>query len=154
PISPPAQGQRDEHRASREAIGKIAPFILRALRRRGVPSRDRPELAQEILLAALEAWPRYDADLATPEKWLRGIIHNQVQRWRARRARDPLSENADEELCDEAGNSEELLMSEERRKLVHQLYQEIPVAYRDAMIAHEVEGMTLAEIAEVHGIPV
>jgi RNA polymerase sigma factor (sigma-70 family) len=154
PLSPPAQQRSDERRASREAIGKISRFIWLALRRRGVPSGDRPELVQEVLLAALEAWPRYDVEIATPQKWLRGIIRHQVQHWRARCAKDPLPEEAEEELRDETQSAEEVLMSEERRNLAHRLYQEIPPDYRDAMIEHELEELTLEEIAEAHGIPV
>lgn len=156
PVSPPAQRRLDEHRASREAVGKVARFIWLALRRHGVPSRDRSDLVQEILLAALEAWPQYDAEIAAPEKWLNGIIRHHVQRRRARSAKDPFpeKEKADQDLHEESRSAEELLMSEERRTLVHQLYQEIPFDYRDAMIAHELDGMTLEEIAVSRRIPV
>jgi RNA polymerase sigma factor (sigma-70 family) len=156
PSSPPVQRRLDEHRASRETIGKITRFIWFALRRHGVPACDRPDLVQEILLAALEAWPRYDAGIAAPEKWLNGIIRHHVLRRRASYAKDrlPEKEKVDQDLCEETQSAEELLMSEERRKLVHQLYQEIPFDYRDAMIAHELDGLTLEEIAVSRRIPV
>jgi RNA polymerase sigma factor (sigma-70 family) len=154
PISPQAQRRIDECHASREAVGKLSRFIWHALRRRGVPYRDRPDLVQEILLGALIAWPRYDDAIATPEKWLNGIIRHHVLRQRARYAKAPWPEKGDEEPREEAQNAEEVLMSEERRELAHQLYQEIPFKYLDAMIAHELEGLKLEEIAASNKISV
>src|SRR3954464_5604102 len=84
PPPPPNTRRLDEHRASREAIDTVVQFIWSALGRRGVPDRDRYDLLQDILVAALEAWPRYDADIATPQKWLNGIILHHIQRWQAR----------------------------------------------------------------------
>src|SRR5262249_3554621 len=117
PVSPPAEARLDEHRASREAVRRVVDFVWLALSRRGVPYRDRYDVLQEILVAALEAWPRYDAELATPDKWLNGIILHHVLRWRARCEREPLADKSDHELRDGAETAEELLMSEERRRL-------------------------------------
>jgi RNA polymerase sigma factor (sigma-70 family) len=150
----PTQRQLDEQRASREAVTKVSEYIWLAVGRHGVPCSDRNDLVHDILLAALEGWPSYDAEIASPQKWLNGIIVHHVKRWRARRAKHPLPKKADQELLDGARSAEELLMSEERRKLTHQLYQEIPFKYRDAMIAHELDGLTLGEIAVSRGIPV
>src|SRR6188768_4178667 len=100
PLSPATPRRLDEHRASREVVDKIVKFIWNALGRRGVPEQDRYDLLQDIFLAALEAWPRYDADIATLQKWLNGIIHHQIQRWQARCARNPLPKKDEHEPQD------------------------------------------------------
>ena len=122
---PPTPRRLDEHRASREAVDIIIAYIWAALLRHGVPERDRRDLLQDIILAALEAWPRYDADVATPQKWLNGIILHQIQRWRARCARNPLSKKDEYEHRDDEHNPQDEAM---KREFAIQLYQEIPPA--------------------------
>src|SRR5688572_25491214 len=96
PIAPSPQAQRrlDEHRASREAVHTVCRYIWLSLCRHGVPYRDRADLVQAIVRAALEAWPSYDAEIANLQKWLNGITLHHVQRWRMRCATDPRSEKA------------------------------------------------------------
>jgi RNA polymerase sigma-70 factor (ECF subfamily) len=148
----------DERRASRAAVARDLARIGAALRRNRIPSWDRRDLAQDIVLAALESWRKRGAEVAAPERWFNGIILNHVRRWRKRRFVEMTRSEegvADEtEVIDKTGNAEEFLMSEERRRLLYQLYDQLPADHLDAVIAREHDELTFEEIAAAFEKPV
>jgi DNA-directed RNA polymerase specialized sigma24 family protein len=111
-----------------------------------------------MLLAALEGWRKRGGEVAEPERWFHGIILKHVRRWRQRRfvelTRSEQEEGAEEEAIDKTCNAEEFLMSEERRRLLYQLYDELPVDHLDAVIAREHDELPFEEIAVAFEKPV
>lgn len=147
----------DERIAFRAVVTPDLVRISAMLRRHKIPSWDRRDLAQDILLAALEGWRKRGGEIAEPERWFHGIILNHVRRWRQRRFLEMTrseEEGAEEEAIDKTCNAEEFLMSEERRRLLYQLYDELPVDHLDAVIAREVDDLTFEEIAVAFERPV
>jgi RNA polymerase sigma factor (sigma-70 family) len=148
----------NERSASRAAIARDLARIRAALRRHRIPSWDRRDLAQDILLAILEGWHKRGSEVAEPERWVNGIISNHVRRWRQRRFMEMTQSEeamgAEEEVIDQTCSAEEFLMSEDRRRLLYELYDQLPVDHLDAVIAREIYELTFEEIAAAFEKPV
>ena len=158
----PTQTDADARRAAREVFDAIVSRIWLALARHDIPHHDRHDLAQDILLAAIESASRFDPALGEPWAWLYGILHNHLLRYRERRARErhrfvPAYEDEGAEpdaMADPAWDALELLMFDEKRRLAHQLYREIPFELLTVLIAHDLDELTLREIAEQQGVSI
>jgi RNA polymerase sigma factor (sigma-70 family) len=141
--------------ASGQALQKIIRRVCDRLGQHQVPVQDREDVAQDILLAWTESLPRLDSSDATPDQWLHGIILNHIRRYRSRRREtlflDEKQEEDGEELVDEAPHTEEWLMSKQRVQLAHQFFAQIPVDHLDAVLAHELDGLTFEQIAQAYG---
>ncbi len=134
-------------------VRELTPALYRFAR--GVVRDDATadDLVQEAFLRAWRARATYRGD-ASPLTWLRRILHHAaVDRFR-RTAREDLVDRIDEvwaadaytvdgdAVLDRALDRDEL-----RDALVH-----LPYTYRSALVLHDVEGWTAAEVAEVHEI--
>ena len=158
---PPKTGQ-DARRDARKIFDEIFSRIWLALDRYDIPRNDRSDLAQDILLAALESADRYDPARGAPLAWLQGIIHNHMLRYWERQAKErrrfvPADQGdgaEPDETADTARGALELLMFDEKRRLAHQLYREIPFEQLSVLIDHDLEELTLQEIAEQRGVSI
>ncbi|MFO0757838.1 MAG: RNA polymerase sigma factor [Byssovorax sp.] len=160
PLPPIADDRRD----ARSLFDAMFSRIWLAMSRYGVRDQDRHDVAQDILLAALESWPSYDAARGEPAVWLNGIIRHHLLRYWERRTKDKqrfVSWDAEEGAplpldvtASKTPDALELVMLEEKRRLAHQLYQEIPFELLSVLIDHELDELTLKEVAERHGISV
>src|ERR1700690_3554858 len=66
-------------------------FAMDALARCNLPEREREDVAQEVVIAAWQAWPRDETHRGTRRRWLWGIVRRQVASFvRARRRQPPL----------------------------------------------------------------
>ena len=137
-------------------------FIRQTLARLGVASRELSDVEQEVLRGVDRGLPTFDPELsANPSNALRGWIFAICERQAAnhRRARGRKSELlfTNDELDTKpvaAPGSEERLIAEERRAILMYLLDELEPQRRAVIVAHELEGIAMADIAAACAIPV
>jgi RNA polymerase sigma-70 factor, ECF subfamily len=123
---------------------------------------DAEEVAQEAVLKALAALPRFrgESKLST---WLIQITINEA-RLKLRKNRRHLYESIDEQRADEEGDcfpkdyadwreipSEQLQRKELREALKHAI-ESLPGKYREVLILRDVQHLSIQETAQVLGI--
>jgi RNA polymerase sigma factor (sigma-70 family) len=129
----------DEHRRSLDDT----------LAARGVPAADRPDLLQEIFLAAYRALVRSDVPIDKPRAWLRLF----AVRFAAKYHRDrSLVERAAIDVEELATLMNDPEQSAGERRLLAELLDEIDELAQCIVIAHKGEGLPLAEVARDHGL--
>ncbi|WP_437309803.1 RNA polymerase sigma factor [Sorangium sp. So ce388] len=131
-------------------------FIARYLARLGVRAQDIEDVAQEVLAGAYRALPRFDPSRGSVRSWLMGIATHQASNHfrRAHRRRErlrPLDDLA--ALPDGTPDSEQRVIARDRRSVLDKLLEEMPMERRCVFIAHEIEEIDMAEIAEQLSIP-
>ena len=114
------------------------------------------DLVQETLLRALQRADsfRAEASLAT---WLHRILHNlAVDRFRAERedATEDIEREVEARWHDDSYTVDAAIVVEraETREELEDALVRLPVIYRTAVVLHDAEGMTVAEIAGVQGV--
>ncbi len=137
----------------RTQLPGTAPALLRYARLLTGDEHDAADLVQETMLRGLEAADRFDgrSSLTT---WLRRLMHNLwVDAARAHRE-DPSEQIA--ELVEAQWRSDDYTVDAavvvERaatRDDLREALTHLPTTYRTAVILHDAEGMTVAEIAEI-----
>ncbi len=141
-----------------DALPDQIPGLLRFTRSLVRDPQRAEDLTQETLLRALERADSFrgDAGLAT---WLHRIAHNLAVD-RARRDREvPVDDLADEVEArwrDDAYtvDAAEVVARAETRADLDDALIRLPVAYRAAVVLHDAEGLTVAEIADIAQISV
>jgi RNA polymerase sigma-70 factor, ECF subfamily len=129
------------------------PGLVRFTRSLARDGQQAEDLAQETLVRALERAESFrgDASLAT---WLHRIAHNLAVD-RSRRAREtPVEDIADEVEArwrDDAYtvDAAEVVARAETRAELEDALIRLPVSYRAAVVLHDAEGLTVAEIADI-----
>jgi RNA polymerase sigma factor, sigma-70 family len=140
----------------RSRLSAEVPGLLRYARTVVADGSLAEDLVQETLLRALQRSGSFrgDASLAT---WLHRILHNlAVDRFRADRE-DPTEEierAVEQRWRDEAYTVDAAAVVEraETREELEDALVRLPVIYRTAVVLHDAEGMTVAEIADVQGV--
>lgn len=128
-------------------------LFRRLARRSGVPARHAEDIAQEALLRGLEAEQRIDlGDARAP--YGTTIVLNQARNHvrDARRRGEVLTSFDEHELRAECPSAEEMLRRKQREALLRDLINQVDPKYRDILIKHEIEEMSLAEIAGELGL--
>ncbi|WP_437319951.1 RNA polymerase sigma factor [Sorangium sp. So ce385] len=136
--------------------GEHFSFIARYLARLGVRAQDIEDVAQEVLAGAYRALPRFDASRGSVRSWLMGIATHQASNHfrRAHRRRERLKSLDDlAELPDATPDSEQRVIARDRRCVLDQLLAELPMERRCVFVAHELEEIDMAEIAQQLSIP-
>ncbi|AUX21734.1 uncharacterized protein SOCEGT47_022210 [Sorangium cellulosum] len=131
-------------------------FIARYLARLGVRAQDVEDVAQEVLAGAYRALPRYDPSRGSVRSWLMGIATHQASNHfrRAHRRRERLHSLDDlAAVPDATPDSEQRVIARDRRCVLDQLLAEVPLERRFVFVAHEIEGLDMAEIAQQLAIP-
>ncbi|XXX76534.1 RNA polymerase sigma factor [Sorangium sp. So ce134] len=130
--------------------------VLGWLTRLGVPRSDRLDLAQEILLSAFTSLSRYDPGRAAPERWMNRIaVHVAAHdHGRERHRREVLLEEAlNLAIADERPGAEDLIESEQQRRLVRSWLDALAPEHRALLLDRHVEEIPMAEIARRRGLP-
>ncbi|AUX38015.1 MULTISPECIES: RNA polymerase sigma factor [Sorangium] len=130
--------------------------VLGWLRRLGVPRDDQPDLAQEVLLSAFTSLSRYDPARAAPARWMNRIAVHVAAHYheRQRHRREVLLEEApDLAVADERPGAEELIGSEQQRRLVRSWIDALAPEHRALLLDRHVEEIPMAEIARRRGLP-
>ena len=126
------------------------------LERLGVPVRDRRDVSQEVFLAAYASFPTYNPLRARPERWLNKIAVHVAAHYRTRalhRREELTPEDLLDDAVDETPGPEEQLEEQEARLLALELLHTLDVGARAVLIAHDIDGIPMAEVAEQLGIP-
>jgi len=140
----------------RSRIAGEVPGLLRYARTFVADGSLAEDLVQETLLRALQRAGSFrgDASLAT---WLHRILHNlAIDRFRAVRE-DPTEEierEVEQRWRDDVYTVDAAAVVEraETREELEDALVRLPVIYRTAVVLHDAEGMTVAEIADVQGV--
>jgi len=134
---------------------KTLASVWQWLDRLGVPLRDRRDVAQEVFLAAHQSFHTYDPMRSRPERWLNKItVHIAAHyRERAQHRREELTEEDFFDLVDERPTPDDLIGISQDRREVLELLQTIKADLRSVLIAHDIDDIPMAEIAQQRGIP-
>jgi RNA polymerase sigma-70 factor (ECF subfamily) len=139
--------------------------VYRYISRRLTRPEEIEDITAEVFAAAVTALPRYRGQ-ASPYVYLLGIARRKVadhlrrRRWRELLAVDlrpsrPDAESAWDELTEALSTRdqgpEESLLREERRQAVRRLVGLLKAEQREALLLRYVEGLSIAEVAEVLG---
>jgi RNA polymerase sigma-70 factor, ECF subfamily len=111
------------------------------------------ELVQEALARAYERRAGFRGE-SSPETWLHRILHNLAVDRSRRSGREVLVEEVEERWRDDAYTVDTAVVverAETRRELEDALVR-LPFVYRAAVVLHDIEGWTVAEIAERVGV--
>jgi RNA polymerase sigma-70 factor (ECF subfamily) len=140
----------------RSRLAAEVPGLLRYARTIAADGQQAEDLVQETLLRALQRAGSFrgDASLST---WLHRILHNlAVDRFR--RDREDATEDVEREVearwRDDAYTVDAATVVEraETREELEDALVRLPVIYRTAVVLHDGEEMTVAQIAEVQGV--
>ncbi|XXT17434.1 sigma-70 family RNA polymerase sigma factor [Sorangium sp. So ce429] len=150
-----AQPPNDREKAFWRIFNKKTIVLVRRwLRLLGVPRRDRRDVAQIVMLAAHESFANYDPARGPPDRWLNRIAVHTASHYaeRARRrVEEPLPDDFDAEL--EEPSAEEYIISECDRLFALSVLREIDGELGAVLMAHDIEGVPMADFASQSGIP-
>jgi RNA polymerase sigma-70 factor, ECF subfamily len=127
-------------------------YMVKTLRRLGIPERDLADVAQEVFLRVYEALPTYDPERPV-RPWLFGFAlrtaSNHSRLWRHRHV-DP----AEVEAVDASPSPEDNAGAAEERALVIRGLQALSLSRRAVVVLHEIDGLPIPEVAQVLRIPI
>ncbi|XXX72938.1 sigma-70 family RNA polymerase sigma factor [Sorangium sp. So ce134] len=131
-------------------------LIWRWLTRLGVPLRDRGDLAQDVLLSAYLSFDNYKPEVSRPERWLNRIAVHTAAHYRERaqhRYEELVPEEEFPPLVDESKPADELMISDQERLMVLELLHHLDVDAHSILVAHDLDGVPMADLAQQRGIP-
>ena len=118
-------------------------------------------LADEVVNDTLhQAWVSAStfSGQSSPKTWLLGIAKNKIldalrSKGKLEARQQDLSDEETEEFADTAPGAYAQLLAKQQGQHLSQCFDELPVEQRDCMHLSFVEGLSLAEIAEIMTIP-
>jgi len=128
-------------------------YVVKTLRRFGIPERDLADVAQEAFLRVYQALPSYDR--ARPIRpWLFGFAlrtaSNHSRFWRRRNLARAVVEV---EVRDNGPTPEQTASSVEDRALLIRALQSLSLARRAVIVLHAIDGLPIPEVAGILRIP-
>jgi RNA polymerase sigma-70 factor (ECF subfamily) len=143
-------------------VREHGPFIRRTLAQLGVPSADLSDVEQEVLRGISRGLPTFDPELSeSPSNALRGWLFAICERQAANHRRARLRRGelllGNDELDSAPGDgptSEERLIGAQQRAIVLRLVDELEPQRRAVIVAYELDGIPMAELAAMFAIPV
>ncbi|WP_437620620.1 RNA polymerase sigma factor [Sorangium sp. So ce1151] len=127
--------------------------VLRWLGRLGVPLRHRGDVAGQVWLNAWESWPRFDPKRGRPERWLNAITVHVASHYheRAQHRREELGDLI--EVLDPAPDAAAVMECDSIRSSTINAVNELDPELRFVLVAHDLNGVSMARIAEEAGLP-
>lgn len=125
-------------------------YVWHTLRRLGAPERDREDLAHDVFVVVHRRLASYDPSRSL-RAWLFGIAYRVLSDYR-RSARVRREVVTDAEPPASLGGPERIRAREDRA-LVLAALAELELVRRAVFVMHELDGMTIPEIAEVIDAP-
>ncbi|WP_437539833.1 sigma-70 family RNA polymerase sigma factor [Sorangium sp. So ce726] len=127
--------------------------VLRWLRRLGIPRCHRSDVAGQVWLNAWENWPRFDPKRGRPERWLNAITVHVASHYQKRmqHRREELVDSID--VADPAPDTAAALESDSIRSGVIDAVNELDPQLRFVLVAHDLDGIPMAQVAEDAGLP-
>lgn len=130
-------------------------FVWRTVRRLGIEGAQVDDVVQEVFVVVHRRLGDFEGR-STTKTWLYGIVRRVVADHRRTIRRKPPGTAADGEGMDAASPPEEgpeaSAEQAERVRLLHQLLSQLDETKREVFILAELEGLTLAEIADALGV--
>lgn len=150
-----------ERQPLHEIVAAHGPFVRRSLGQLGVSARDLPDVEQEVWRGVARGLPAFDPVLAFDPAhalrgWLFGICERQAASYRRAEAKRGEVLAAPEELDAEADapTAEERLVDHERTALLARLLAALEPRRRAVVVAYELEGVAMVDVAAALAIPV
>lgn len=111
------------------------------------------DLVQDTFVRALERSDQYRGD-APVVAWLRRILHNLAIDRARRAAREIIVETVEDNWRDDAYTVDPEAVAERSstREEIEDGLARLPFIYRVTVVLHDIEGMTVREIADIQGI--
>jgi RNA polymerase sigma-70 factor (ECF subfamily) len=129
-----------------------ADYVWNALRRLGTARSDLEDLTHDTFVAALESWHRYDPGRPL-RPWLFVLaLRTAIDHRRLARHRSEVPSEV--EHPDQSPSAVDLLVSKERVALAHEALQQLELTRRSVFILHELDSVTVPEIAAALDVPV
>jgi DNA-directed RNA polymerase specialized sigma24 family protein len=119
----------------------------------GTPEGEQKDAIQEIYLEASRCWTKFSPTFGTRKQWLYGIAVNVVRRIRRRarsRARWEEPGSDDRDVASTSPTAEDHVIMNDRARFTAQLFEPISTLPLVIMIAHDVNGEPMKEIAARH----
>ena len=159
-----------EPQSGRAAISRAAitdddlaaelPGLYRYARVRVNDPNRAEDLVQDVLVRALERRASYRGE-SSVGTWLHAIMHHRFVDLTRSRAAVPMAEGDLLELVDRAWrddrytvDADEVVARAQTREDLYDALVHLPAILRSAVVLHDMVGLTLAEIAQVHGATV
>jgi RNA polymerase sigma-70 factor (ECF subfamily) len=125
-------------------------LVWRVVRRFGVPGHAADDAAQQVFLVAAERLD--DIVVASERSFLYGTAIRVAKAQRRRADREPPTDTVDERRA--SGPSPEAETELRRaRALLDRVLDELGDDIREVFVLHELESLTMREIAEILGLP-
>lgn len=125
-------------------------YLLRSLRRLGVPNSDTEDVLHEVFLVMLSRWDDYDR--ARPLRpWLFGIAFRVASTHRRKGMREVLGDDHDAE--DPRQGPEENVEAIQSRALLLAALAHVPLERRAVLIMYEIDEASMRDIAKHLAIP-
>ncbi|WP_437800023.1 sigma-70 family RNA polymerase sigma factor [Sorangium sp. So ce693] len=147
----------DEGKRAAAYARLFCPMLVRAvllwLERMGVPQCQRGDVAGQVWLNACESWPRFDPKRGRPERWLNAITVHVASHYheRARKRREELVSSI--EVLDPAPDAAAVMESDNVRASTMDAVNELDPVLRLVLVAHDLGGVSMAQIAQDAGLP-
>ncbi|WP_437554789.1 sigma-70 family RNA polymerase sigma factor [Sorangium sp. So ce367] len=127
--------------------------VLRWLGRLGVPWCHRTDVAGQVWLNAWESWPRFDPKRGRPERWLNAITVHVASHYhqRMQHRREELVDLID--VADPAPDASATMESDSIRSGAIDAVNELDPQLRFVLVAHDLDGIPMAQVAEAAGLP-
>jgi RNA polymerase sigma-70 factor (ECF subfamily) len=143
-----------------DELSAAVPSLLRYARALTRDPDAAEDLVQDTVVRALERAGDFRGE-AAPQTWLHRILHHRfVDLVRAGRC-DPVDDETLAERVEQAWredaytvDAEAVQLRAERAEELRDALIHLPAAYRSAIVLHDVEGLTSAQVAEVHSVTV
>ena len=128
------------------------PFVWRLVRRLGVTDSAREDVVHDVFTAALRSWATLDPSKPV-RPWLYGVTYRVVlDHLRKHSTRHEHATGEVPELESGHGPSEAFERTQ-GLTLAQQIIERLEVERRGVFVMHELEGLSMPEIAETFGIP-
>ncbi len=149
-LPPPAAPTLTADEACLDAFQRELAYVYRSLRRLGTAPADLDDLAQDVFLALRGSWPAVDQGRPL-RPYLFGIAFRIAAAHHRKRRREVAFGVL--EILDAAPSADHLLADKRARALVLSAFEQIPLPRRAALVMHDIDGVSVQQIARTLGIP-
>lgn len=145
-----------------DIVATYGGFVRRTLAQMGVSARDLADVEQEVFRGVERGLPAFDPSRAAKADgalrgWLYGICERQAASYRRAETKRGETLFAPEELdyaASAAPTAEDVLSERDRVALLERLLAALEPRRRAVVVAYELEGVEMVDVAAAQGIPV